>query len=105
MQCGANTLITDSDAHSIDWEDRRRELGHGPKPGDTSKSGEPVRINDDVWLGMNVTVLKGVEIGARTVVGAGSIVTHSLPQDCLAAGIPARVIRRLDNPTGTKASL
>jgi maltose O-acetyltransferase len=54
-----------------------------------------VTIGDDVWLGMNVVVLKGVEIGRRTVVGAGSIVSRSLPEGVIAAGQPAVVIRKL----------
>jgi acetyltransferase-like isoleucine patch superfamily enzyme len=53
----------------------------------------PTQIGDDVWLGANVVVLKGVTIGDRTIVGAGSVVTKSLPSDVIAAGVPAKVIR------------
>jgi acetyltransferase-like isoleucine patch superfamily enzyme len=53
----------------------------------------PTVIDDWAWLGANVVVLKGVTIGQRTVVGAGSVVTRSLPPDVIAAGVPCRVIR------------
>lgn len=55
---------------------------------------EPVEIGDDVWLGAHVIVLAGVKIGRGTVVGANSVVTRDLPSDVVAAGAPARVIRR-----------
>ena len=55
----------------------------------------PVIIGNNVWLGSRVMVLKGVSIGDNSVVAAGSIVTTSLPENCLAAGSPARVVRKL----------
>jgi acetyltransferase-like isoleucine patch superfamily enzyme len=85
VMCGANVTITDTDWHSVDWRDRVN--GHA--------KAAPVVIGDDVWLGMNVTVLKGVEIGSQTVVGAGSVVTRSLPAGVIAAGQPAVVVREL----------
>ena len=85
VMCGANVAITDTDWHSLDPEERQAGIV-GPT--------RPVLIEDDVWLGMNVTVLKGVTIGARTVVASGSVVSRSLPADVIAAGQPARVIRQ-----------
>ncbi len=79
VRCGANTLITDTDWHNDD-----------PRVGPD----EEVHICDDVWLGVNVIVLKGVTIGKGALVGAGSIVCHSLPPGVTAVGSPARVIRR-----------
>jgi maltose O-acetyltransferase len=64
-------------------------------PGVEHTISKPVIIRDDVWLGMGVTVLKGVEIGERAVIGAGSLVTKSIPPDSLAVGTPAKVIKRL----------
>ena len=55
----------------------------------------PIRIADKAWLGMNVTVLKGVTIGEGAVVAAGSIVTKDVPPWTLVAGNPARVIKEL----------
>jgi maltose O-acetyltransferase len=56
----------------------------------------PITIEDNVWLGGGVIVCGGVTIGRNAVVGAGSVVTRDIPQDVLAVGAPARVIRRLD---------
>jgi len=50
-------------------------------------------LEDDVWLGLSVQVLDGVTIGKGTVVGAGAVVTKDLPPNCVAVGVPARVIR------------
>ncbi|MRS03292.1 acyltransferase [bacterium] len=80
VRCGANTLITDTDWHSND-----------PRTGPDA----PVIIENNVWLGVNVTVLKGVTIGEGTIVGAGSLVTRSLPPGVSAAGIPAKVLKRI----------
>lgn len=55
----------------------------------------PVTIEDDVFIGMNCVILKGVTIGARSIIAAGSVVTKSIPADCVAGGNPAKVIKRL----------
>jgi maltose O-acetyltransferase len=59
------------------------------------ESGRPVWIGDDVWIGGGAIVCPGVRIGARTVVGAGSVVTRDLPEDVFAAGNPCRIVRSL----------
>jgi acetyltransferase-like isoleucine patch superfamily enzyme len=82
--CGANVTITDTDWHGIPVEKR----------GEAGKTA-PVLIEDNVWLGLNVVVLKGVTIGRGSVIGAGSVVTKSIPQGVVAAGQPARVVRTL----------
>ena len=60
-------------------------------------TGAPIVIEDDVWLGGNVIVMPGVTIGARSVIGAGSVVTKSIPPDVFAAGNPCRVVKPIDN--------
>lgn len=57
----------------------------------------PIRIGDKVWIGGNVTILPGVEIGEGTTIGAGAVVTRSIPARCVAVGNPCRVIRNLNN--------
>ena len=56
----------------------------------------PVSIGDGCWLGERVTVLPGVSIGRKCVIGAGAVVTRDIPDYCVAAGVPARVIKRYD---------
>ena len=60
----------------------------------------PVVIEDSVWIGSRVVILPGVRIGTRAVVGAGSVVTRSIPAGCVAAGNPARVLRYLSDANG-----
>jgi maltose O-acetyltransferase len=59
-------------------------------------SGASIVVEDDVWIGGNSVILQGVTIGTRSMIGAGSVVTRSVPPDVFAAGNPCRVIRRLD---------
>lgn len=74
-------------AHPLDPQRRR----------DKWETALPITIEDNVWLGGGVIVCGGVTIGRDTVVGAGSVVTKSLPPGVLAVGSPARVVRTLDD--------
>lgn len=56
----------------------------------------PIKIEDGCWLGGGVIVLPGVTIGSGTVIGAGSVVTKDIPANCVAAGNPCRVIRKIN---------
>ena len=78
--------------HPMDYRLRRKTL----------ETAYPITIGEDCWLGGNVTVCPGVTIGDRTVIGAGSVVTHDIPSDCLAAGNPCEVIRPLNTETPTQ---
>lgn len=59
---------------------------------DQPKIERDIVLGDDVWLGANVVVVAGVTIGSGAVVAAGAVVTRDLPPNCIAAGVPARVI-------------
>ena len=86
VMCGGNCTIVDTDRHPIDQVARARN---------EPPSSKPIIIEDDVFLSMNVVVLKGCSIGKGTVVAANSVVTGSLPPRVIAGGLPARVIRAL----------
>lgn len=88
VMLGANVIIMDSDAHSLNHL-HRRDLSIDKQ----HKVDNEVIIEDDVFIGMNTIVMKGVTIGARTVIGAGSVVTKSIPADCIAVGNPAKIIK------------
>ncbi|MBM4164979.1 MAG: acyltransferase, partial [Lentisphaerae bacterium] len=80
---GSGCLITDNDAHPIDPEARRRGGGGVARP---------VVLESDVFIGARAILLKGVTIGRGSVVGAGSVVTKSVPAFSICAGNPARVV-------------
>jgi acetyltransferase-like isoleucine patch superfamily enzyme len=80
--------VYDTDHHPIHWEARRR---HDQGAIRTAA----VRICEDAWIGANATILKGVTIGERSIVAACAVVTSDVPPDCIVAGIPARIVRRL----------
>jgi len=80
VRCGSNTLITDSDWHLDD-----KRVG---KP-------KQVTLGDNVWLGVNAVVLKGVSIGKNSIIGANSVVVSDIPENVIAAGNPCRVIKKI----------
>ncbi len=84
---GANTIITDTDFHPLDPATRQQQ----PMAGVTA----PISIGDDVFVGMHCLILKGVTIGNGSIIGAGSVVTKSIPPGMIAVGNPAVVIREL----------
>ena len=84
---GANTIIIDTDFHSLDSAHRRIN----PSEGRTSI----VVIQDDVFIGMNCLILKGVTISRGSVIGAGSVVTTDVPPYVVVAGNPAKIVREL----------
>ena len=84
VQIGPNVQLLTA-THPLEAEARRAKW----------ESGAPIVIEDNVWLGGGAIVCPGVTIGANSVVGAGAVVTKSLPADVLAVGTPARVLRSL----------
>ena len=61
-----------------------------------SESAKPVTIGDECWIGGQVVICPGVNIGSGSTIGAGSVVTKDIPENCLAVGNPAKVIRKLN---------
>lgn len=78
-------VIRDSDNHDIYGME-----GNGKEDHTITA---PINVEDNVWIGMNTIILKGVTIGEGAIIGAGSVVTRSIPAHCLAVGVPAKVIK------------
>lgn len=68
-------------------------------------SAEPVRIGDNVLVGANAVVIEGVQVGNGSVVAAGAIVTEDVPENVVVAGVPARIIKQIDEKTAQKTAL
>lgn len=104
-----NVFISDYDAHSTHPDERLIEINYiqntffpNFRKIDREKtkrdytpgySSNPVTIGDNVWIGANVMILKGVSIGSGSIIAAGSVVTKDIPENCVAAGNPAKVIK------------
>jgi acetyltransferase-like isoleucine patch superfamily enzyme len=85
----ANGCFVSDAAHRFDDPDQPV-----PWQGFTSKG--PTRVGDNVWCGANVVITSGVTVGERVVIGANSVVTADIPAYSVAAGAPARVLRRIE---------
>lgn len=95
-QIASSTLITDTDFHPIDSKTRKAQVEGNPFSFDMVKKDE-IKIGDNVWIGWNSTILKGVEIGENCVVAAGSVVLRGkYPNNSLIAGNPAKVVKVLN---------
>jgi acetyltransferase-like isoleucine patch superfamily enzyme len=102
--------ILDHDSHSLTWTERIADVkswreGLTKSLHDAAKLKNwsvvpmaPVSISDKVWIGFNVIILKGVNIGEGAVIAAGSVVTKDIPAWTLVGGNPARVIKQLEHP-------
>jgi acetyltransferase-like isoleucine patch superfamily enzyme len=90
--------IFDTNTHPLNHEERRQEVTRA-RANETMTDyalvdKAPVRIGSDVWIGKNATILKGVTLGDRAVVGARSVVTRSWPDDVVLVGNPAQPVER-----------
>ena len=94
-QCliGANVMICDTDFHSLNPAGRRYPEN------ELALSALPVIIEDNVFIGTNSMILKGVTIGANSVIGAGSVVTKNVPRDSVFGGNPAKGIGQISRLT------
>lgn len=101
IQCARRVIIGDdvliaSGVTIIDYN-------HGMDPCKVSYLFNPLQISngiiigDGVWIGQNAIILPGVSIGDKSIIGAGSVVTHDVPSYCVAVGNPARIIKKYSN--------
>ena len=83
------SLIThDGSVHTLKQQDRYKKIpihGYGK-----------IEIDDNTFIGANAIILPNIYIGKNCIIGAGSVVTKSIPDNCVAAGVPARIIERTD---------
>ncbi len=86
VMIGPNVLISTVN-HPLSPKGRRKHLGIA----------KPVTIGDDVWIGGNVTILPGVTIGNNVVIAAGAVVTKDVPDNCLVGGVPAKILKEIEN--------
>ena len=87
VNIGEGCLIMDSNFHSTNWhtrEDRQKEINDA----DTA----PINIGNHVFVGARCIICKGVTIGNRSIIAAGSVVVKDIPSDCIAGGNPCKVI-------------
>ena len=96
VRIAGRTLLAGYPGHPINTEDRAAGLP------ETDNQVADIILEDDVWLATNVSVLAGVRIGRGSIVATGSVVTHDLPPMVLAGGVPARIIRHLEQSTNNK---
>jgi acetyltransferase-like isoleucine patch superfamily enzyme len=103
IRIGARTMVAhgvqifDNDSHPIDARDRHADylnLIEG-RPRTHVIPSARIDIGEDCWIGANSIVLKGVKIGERSIVAAGSVLTADIGDDCVVAGNPARIVRSL----------
>lgn len=90
VKIGACCTILDNDCHSLNYIHRCTKGEDYP-----NTKHRPVIIEDDVLIGAHSIILKGTHIGARSIIGAGSVVSGDIPADCIAAGNPCKVIKTL----------
>lgn len=97
VNIGGDSIIIDNDAHPHDYIQRRLlfRKSQGEEIFYKTIPTAPIEIGDDVWIGARCLILKGVHIGARSIIAAGSVVTKDIPSDVIAGGNPCKVIRHL----------
>lgn len=92
---GGNTKILDNDFHPIEVEARNRLLNDSNGGDSELVPSKPIKIGKNCFIGCNSIILKGTVLGDGCVVGAGAVVSGKFEDNCVIAGNPARVIKRL----------
>lgn len=98
VNIGGDCILMDSDAHNLDWRIRDSLKMVAPKESLDNHTAKcaPIVIEDHVLIGARSIILKGVTIGHGAVIGAGSVVVKNIPANCIAAGNPCKVIKKLE---------
>jgi len=93
---GAETIINDSNSHCLNWLERRKERTVKDKSS-LDIIHKTIEICDDVFIGARCIIGKGVRIGERSIIAAGSVVVCDVPPDEIWGGNPAKFIKKIDN--------
>lgn len=88
IMIGANTIILDTNTHNVPYRDRLRRWDKIVR--------KPVIVEDDVWIGANCFILKGVTVGRGSVIGAGSVVNNDVKPFSIYAGNPAVFVKQIE---------
>lgn len=96
-----DVFILDNNNHSIFAQDRLVDMLGSADFNEvgidnTNYMHSPVKIGDHVWIGRRSMILKGVTIGDRAIIAAGSVVTKNVPKDVIVAGVPAKVVKKIE---------
>lgn len=92
VKIGAGCLIFDSNFHSTDWKMR------SDRSKDTlNAKNAPVKIGNYAFIGARCIITKGVTIGERSIISAGSVVVENVPSDCIAGGNPCKIIKFINS--------
>ena len=100
VMIGLNGTLATS-VHPMRWQDRNMTVANDGSLYAPEYT-RPIMIGNNCWLASNVTVVGGVTIGDGCVIGAGSVVTHDIPANSFAAGVPAKVIRQITDADNIK---
>ena len=97
VKIGSDTIIMDTDAHNLDHIIRNSEMVNekGESIDGLTAASAPIIIKEGVLIGTRCIILKGVTIGKNSIIGSGSIVTKSIPDNCIAAGNPCKIIKEI----------
>jgi acetyltransferase-like isoleucine patch superfamily enzyme len=94
-----NVNIHDNNSHPINPKERHEDFVHifnqGLRP-ENNLNEKTIIIEDDVWIGFNSTILKGVTIGKAAIIGACSVITEDVPPGAIVVGNPSRIIKYID---------
>lgn len=91
VKLGGGVKIYTTDFHSLSFLDRRDSIKDYKK-----RQSSTVKIDDDCFIGAGTIILKGVNIGTHSIIGAGSVVTKDIPANVIAAGNPCKVIKKIN---------
>ena len=95
VQISSEVIVLDNNSHSLNYLERRGDVNNPGNSYMVAKSA-PIKIGNDVLIGRRSIILKGVSIGDRSIIGAGSVVVKNIPEDVVACGNPAVIVKYLN---------